>query len=73
MGGGCGRRGLPLHREDMEVRAPIAQGWPCFGAGERGPDQDSDSLPRAGKHSFPHPRPIPRVARGTDGVRLMRH
>ena len=76
---GKGERGrdwgdsLPLHREAREGRAPAAHGWPCFGVGERGPDQFSDSLPRAGKLRFPRPRPIPRAAGSTDGVRLMRH
>jgi len=44
------------------VLGKTAPGGAGFGAGERGPDQVSDSLPRAGKHRFPHPRPIPRAA-----------
>ncbi len=59
MGGGCGRRGLPLHREAREGRAPDAQGWPCFGAGEGGECRPPATL------ALPHPRPIPRAARGT--------
>ena len=62
--GGSAREGPSLQREDRDVRAPAAHGWPCFVAGERGPDQDSDSLPRAGSASAPAPATHPARVEG---------
>ncbi len=55
MGGGRGRRGLPLHREATDGRAPAAQGWPCFGAGESA---------LGGRRETPFPAPAPHPTRG---------